>query len=86
VLVGERGKEEMQGFLHALNSRFLPNKVVLMVDGEESRRVLAGYQPAVASMQRVEGAATAHVCENFTCRLPARDVDTFVQQLGGELG
>jgi uncharacterized protein YyaL (SSP411 family) len=86
VLVGERGEEEMRGFVRAMNSRFIPNKVVLMVDGKDSQRVLAAYQPAVAAMQRVEGAATAHVCENFTCRLPARDVATFVEQLGGELG
>ncbi len=81
VLVGPREDSRMRQFVRAVNSRFLPNKVVLMVDDEDARHVLARYQPAIASMHTIGGSATAYVCENFTCQLPATDIETLTAQL-----
>jgi uncharacterized protein YyaL (SSP411 family) len=81
ILVGERDAPDMRRLLEVLHSRFLPNHVVLLVDGEVARRTLAGYLPVVENMTALAGKATAYVCENYTCKLPTADVDKFGQLL-----
>ncbi len=80
VLVGERGAPDMGRLLAAVHARFLPHRVVLLVDGE-SRAALARRLPAVAAMTALGGRATAYVCENYACQLPAADVKTLEQLL-----
>jgi len=79
VLVGQRDAPDTRRLLHALHSRFVPNRIVLLVDGEESRKALAGYLPVVATMTVLNGQATAYVCEDYTCKLPTTDVEEFGQ-------
>jgi uncharacterized protein YyaL (SSP411 family) len=81
VIAGARDAEDTQSLLSEVNRRFLPNKIVLLVHDDESRRVLASYQPQIAMMEAIQGAATAHVCENFTCKLPTADPAQFAAQL-----
>ena len=69
--------QRMGAFLRALNQRFVPNKVVLVIDGPDSRKVLSKYLPVVSSMTAKDGRPTAYVCENYTCKLPTTDVNTF---------
>jgi uncharacterized protein YyaL (SSP411 family) len=78
VLVGHEGLPTM---LRELNSRFLPHKIVLLVDGESSRKVLSAYLPVVENMTEKDGKATAYVCENYTCRLPTADPKKFAELL-----
>jgi uncharacterized protein YyaL (SSP411 family) len=78
VLVGHEGLPTM---LLELNSRFLPYKIVLLVDGESSRKVLSAYLPVVENMTEKDGKATAYVCENYTCRLPTADPKKFAELL-----
>ncbi len=83
VLVGER--EAAREFVRAVHSRFLPNTVVILLDGGESRRVLAGWQPEFAAMRSEGAGVTAHVCEGFACQALTSDLATFVDQLEGKL-
>ncbi|HLY19660.1 MAG TPA: thioredoxin domain-containing protein [Bryobacteraceae bacterium] len=80
ILVGERDAPDTQRLLQALHSRFVPNRILLLVN-QVSRAALAGYLPAVAEMTALNGRSTAYVCENYACRLPTADVDAFVQLL-----
>ena len=80
VLAGERGAPDTVRLLAALNSRFVPNRIVLLVSAE-SRPALARYLPAVADMSAIGGRATAYVCEDYACKLPTADVDAFAQLL-----
>jgi uncharacterized protein YyaL (SSP411 family) len=64
-----------------VHARFLPNRVVLLVDGAEARRVLSGWLPAVAGMEKAGGRAAAYVCENYSCRLPTADVEKLAELL-----
>jgi len=81
VIAGARHAEDTGRLLSELNRRFLPNRVVLLAHDDESRRVLAAYQPQIATMEAIGGAATAHVCENYTCKLPTTDPAQFAAQL-----
>jgi hypothetical protein len=78
VLVGREG---LPALLHELNSRFLPHKIVLLVDSEESRKALSGYLPVIETMTEKDGKATAYVCENYACQLPTADPKTFAELL-----
>src|SRR5947199_8614921 len=75
------GTEGLQKLLRELNSRFLPNKIVLLVDGEASRKALSAYLPVIGTMTEKQGQATAYVCENYACQLPTADVKKFAELL-----
>ncbi len=79
VLVGGVG---LPALLHELNSRFLPHKIVLLVDGEESRKALSAYLPVIETMTEMDGKATAYVCENYACQLPTADPKKFAELIG----
>jgi uncharacterized protein YyaL (SSP411 family) len=79
VIAGERGAQDTEMLTRALYRRFLPSKIVLLVDSPETRDWLARGNPPVASMQAVEGRATAYVCRNYTCQLPVNTVEKFVE-------
>ena len=76
-LVGTAG---LPALVHELNSRFLPHKIVLLVDGS-SRKILAAYLPVIETMMEKEGKATAYVCENYSCQLPTPDPKKFAELL-----
>jgi uncharacterized protein YyaL (SSP411 family) len=83
VLAGPREDARMQALIRTMHGRFLPDKIALMVDGADARRVLERYQPSIGSMADAAGdRPTAHVCENFTCHLPVTDPEAFASQLG----
>jgi len=81
VLVGDRAQPDMQSLLQALNARFLPDRIVLVLDDGHTRHALTGYLPELAAMTAVDGRATAYVCENYACQLPVTDVERFRQLL-----
>ena len=59
--------------------RFLPNRVVAGLPRGESHDAVR--LPLLASREAVGGRATAYVCRNFTCDLPATDRETLARQL-----
>jgi hypothetical protein len=78
VLVGTAG---LPVLLHELNSRFVPHKIVLLVDADPSRKALAAYLPVIETMTERDGKATAYVCENYVCQLPTADPKKFAELL-----
>jgi len=83
VLAGARDAEDTRAFLRAIHRRFLPNQVVLLVDGEAARRFLSAYSPAIAAMRPLNGAASASLCDGYACRLPTTDPQELVRSLVG---
>ena len=81
ILVGERGAEDTNSLVRALYSRFLPNRVVLLVDSAETRKALAEGIPAVESMEKLDGRAAAYVCRNYTCQLPVSEASELAELL-----
>jgi hypothetical protein len=79
ILVGERGDAGTQALLRALHSRFVPNRVAMLVDSPETRRALAAAIPSIEFMQKIDGRASAYVCRNYTCQLPANEADKFAE-------
>ena len=79
VIVGEKDGADTRALLDALHSRFVPDRIVLLVDSAETRRVLSAGIPAVASMETAGGRASAYVCRNYTCQLPVSEPDRLIE-------
>ena len=69
--------------LREVQSHFLPNKVVLVANGDRGN-FLYKRLPVLESLQRLEGKATAYVCQNFACSLPTNSVLELAKLLDGE--
>lgn len=80
VIAGPAGDPRTRSLLDVLRKRFLPHKVVLLAD-ESSRDRLAAWQPAIASMQGLQGRPAAYVCENFVCREPVSEPEELARLL-----
>jgi uncharacterized protein len=65
----------------AITLSYLPFAIQLRVT-PASQRALAGSLPFLESMRAVDGATTAYICRDFTCRQPVTTVDALQQELG----
>jgi uncharacterized protein len=80
VIAGDLSSPETQALLHVVNQRYLPNKIVIVVDDANGRQ-LARWLPFIQGMHPIDGKATAYVCENFSCKLPTSDPARVAQLL-----
>jgi len=73
VISGPAEAAETKALLTEVHRHFLPNKVVLLVDGGAGQKYLGTNNEAVRAMSPVNGRPAAYVCENFTCQAPVTD-------------
>jgi uncharacterized protein YyaL (SSP411 family) len=81
ILLGDASGADTRELLSVLHGRFVPEKIVMLVADDASRKKLAGYLPLVETMTRLHGKASAYVCENYTCKLPTADAAKFAELL-----
>ena len=79
ILAGRRDSAEMRALLAELNARFVPSRVVLLVDSPETQHALAAGIPSIESMNPPEAGARAYVCSNYTCQLPVSEPAKFAE-------
>jgi uncharacterized protein YyaL (SSP411 family) len=79
ILAGRRESAEMRALLRELHTRFVPSRVVLLVDSAETQQALAAGIPSVASMNPPPDGAMAYVCRNYTCALPVSEPAQFAE-------
>jgi uncharacterized protein YyaL (SSP411 family) len=77
ALVGIPEDAGIAKMLKALRSRFLPNKAVIVVSGEEVRKTAEFTQ----NLPQLDGIATAYVCANYSCELPTDNPDRMIELL-----
>jgi uncharacterized protein YyaL (SSP411 family) len=73
ILVGDREADDTRALLRTLWSRFVPHRILLLVDSPEARGAFSVGIPAVAAMERVGGRASAYVCRDYTCQMPVHE-------------
>jgi uncharacterized protein YyaL (SSP411 family) len=82
AIVGRKDSEDTKSLLKAIHSRFIPNRIIAFLDPSSPDAVeLAKKIPLLSGRETVDGKATAYVCENFTCQLPATTPEELIQQL-----
>jgi uncharacterized protein YyaL (SSP411 family) len=81
VVVGPRDAEGTRALLRAIQARFVANRIVLLVDSEETRGALARGIPAIEAMQPAGGTPSAYVCRNYACQLPVTEAAQLTELL-----
>ena len=73
AIVGDPGGEDTARLVREVHGRFLPNAVLAVgSDGEV---------PLLKDRPRVDGKATAYVCERFVCKRPVTNPEELAEQL-----
>uniref|UniRef100_A0A667Z2D0 Spermatosis associated 20 n=1 Tax=Myripristis murdjan TaxID=586833 RepID=A0A667Z2D0_9TELE len=72
VICGQRDAPDTNSLQATVNSLFLPHKVLMLADGD-TEDFLYQRLPVLSSLSQQGGAATAYVCQDFTCALPVTD-------------
>ncbi len=81
LIAGDPTSQDTRELLRQVNTRFLPNKILLLADGGAGQQQLARWLPFVAGAHRMKDRATAYVCENYVCKLPTADPEVMARLL-----
>ena len=73
VIAGKIDNEQTKALLKEVHRHFLPNKILILVDGGGGQKFFAEKNEAIGAMSPVDGKPAAYVCENFTCKAPVTD-------------
>ncbi|MBC8164165.1 MAG: thioredoxin domain-containing protein, partial [Roseiflexaceae bacterium] len=79
ALVGEPEHADTRALRDAIFRPFLPNKVVVLTRGGQQPAQIAS--PLLTGREQIGGAATAYVCQNYTCQRPVTTVEALQAQL-----
>jgi uncharacterized protein YyaL (SSP411 family) len=80
VLVGSPEAKDTQEMIQAVNERFIPNKVMVLLHKGEYQRI-AKLAPFTKDYTGINGNATAYVCSNHQCQLPTTDIKQMLSLL-----
>lgn len=75
VVASAKDDPARQDILNQVHARYLPNKILVLLDGSESQERLSEMNPFYASIPVVENRTRVYVCRHHVCRLPVSDAD-----------
>ena len=75
IIAGASDAAGTMQMLKLVNSKFLPNAVVLLHDQGKADSSLYEAVPFLKNQIAIEGKATAYVCENYACKKPVNSVE-----------
>ena len=78
AIVGETNADDTMAILREIHSRFLPNKIVALLDPSDGQPSADAPMPLTVGKTQIDGRATVYVCENYACQTPTTEI--------GELG
>ena len=81
VIVVPQSVEQARGFLDALRSRFVPDRIVVVASEGADLAAQSTRVPLLLQRSARDGRATAYVCYEGICRLPATEVEPFLLQI-----
>ena len=74
IITGSWKSEDTRSLLKSVYSRYMPGKIVMLVENEDVREKLARNLPFISSVKTVGGkGAAAYVCIDRTCKPPVTD-------------
>ena len=78
AIIGDRAQSDTQALASEVYRHYMPNRVFLGAGmGDDALREL----PLMEGREKIDGRATAYVCENYVCQLPTTDTATLAKQL-----
>jgi len=70
-IVGKR--DELGEVLKVINSKFLPNKVILFKPSDEESDITT-ISPFTSEYKEINGKTTIYICTNYECKKPVNDI------------
>jgi hypothetical protein len=70
-IVGKR--DELGEVLKVINSKFLPNKVILFKPSDEESDITT-ISPFASEYKEINGKTTIYICTNYECKKPVNDI------------
>jgi uncharacterized protein YyaL (SSP411 family) len=83
VVAGKRDAPETRALLAEVHRHFIPNKVLMLADGDEAQKFLEEKLEALRAMKPMNGLSAVYVCENFTCKAPVTGPKALGELLNG---
>jgi uncharacterized protein YyaL (SSP411 family) len=80
IIIAAPNREAAQEIVQEVQTRFMPNAVVLVIT-DETREKLLLLAPMLTDKTVLQEKVTAYVCENFACQAPVTDVEQLRQIL-----
>jgi uncharacterized protein len=81
IIAGAPQREDTRKMLREVHRQYIPGKIVLLADGGAGQQFLMQYLPFLKTVKRLDGKATAYVCEDYACKLPTTDAAVMLKQL-----
>ncbi len=75
VFAGKSRSPELRSLIEELRNYYLPNSTVLFRPADVDSPEIVRYAAHLKDMKDVDGSAAAYVCQNYTCREPATNVE-----------
>jgi uncharacterized protein YyaL (SSP411 family) len=79
VIAGESNAKETRDMISAVQSRFIPNRVLLLRPTEIDNPPVVSLAPYTKSQTRMDKKATVYICQEFVCDQPLTDVKALKQ-------
>ena len=77
IIAGDPGKADTQAMWREVTQRYLPNTMLLLVNGGRCQAEMTQRLPFLAEIKPLNGKATAYVCQDYTCQTPTSDLEIF---------
>jgi uncharacterized protein len=84
VVAGGAHAPDTRAMLHALQSAYLPDKVVLLRPTGPPAPPIVHLADYTLDQNALDGKATAYVCVKFACKLPTTDVEKMLELVGAK--
>ncbi len=86
VICGDSRAGETRQMVAVLNTRYLPNNVVVFRPAERENHDMTAIAPFTTYQTCIDGRPTAYVCQNHSCRTPTTDIREMLRMLGEREG
>lgn len=80
IIVGNKNSQKTKEILDVINSKFIPNKVVMLIDNDNKKEITK-IAPFTENYSSLNGETTVYVCNNFVCSLPTTEKEMVLDLL-----
>jgi hypothetical protein len=80
IIVGKKESIKTKELLEVINSQFIPNKVVMLID-EVNKSELVKIAPFIEGYNYSNDETTVYVCKNYVCNLPTSNKEKLMELL-----
>ena len=84
VIAGDSQNGDTVQMIDAIRNMFMPNKIVVLHPTVRKSPSIDDIVPFLQNYTSKDGKATAYVCRNYSCQLPAKDIRSLLELLGPE--